>query len=146
MAETVNYHLYISSNEMSNFKDWREQVAGETGSNMVKIDAELAKKQDKISGAHGQVVGFDADGNPVAQAAPDTGVTAFNGRTGAVTPQSGDYTAADVGAKAAGWSAFHFGTTAPEDTTQLWIDTTANTGGLKYYNGTQWTAVPVIWG
>ena len=29
---------------------------------------------------------------------PDTGVTTFNGRTGAVTPQSGDYTAAQVGA------------------------------------------------
>lgn len=55
-------------------------------------------KQDKITGMQGQVVGFDEDGDPVAQPAPDTGVTTFNGRTGAVSPQNGDYTAEMVGA------------------------------------------------
>ena len=35
------------------------------------------------------------------------------------------------------------GTTAPTNTNKLWIDTTANTGGLKYYNGSAWVAVPV---
>ena len=34
---------------------------------------------------------------------------------------------------------------APSDTRLLWIDTTANTGGLKYYNGTSWVHVPVAW-
>ena len=34
----------------------------------------------------------------------------------------------------------------PEDEDILWIDTTANTGGLKYYNGSAWVAVPVMWG
>ena len=98
-------------------------------------------KQDKLTGTAGQVVGFNASGNAQAQEAPDplpsggtegqiltlgadgaewadapaTGVTSFKGRTGAVTPQEGDYTAAQVGAAkpgnvftvtltAAGWS------------------------------------------
>lgn len=64
----------------------------------------LAGKQDKLTGTQGQVVGFDSNGNAVPQAAPDTGVTTFNGRTGAVTPQSGDYTAAQVGARPATWT------------------------------------------
>lgn len=38
----------------------------------------------------------------------------------------------------------HIGTTAPEDTTMLWIDTT--TGRIpKYYNGTGWVAVNAVW-
>ncbi len=58
----------------------------------------LADKQDKLTGMPGQVVGFDADGNAVAQEAPDTGVVSFNGRHGTVSPQTGDYTAEQVGA------------------------------------------------
>lgn len=53
------------------------------------------------------------------------------------------YTASEVGAKPTAWAAFAAGTSAPSDKTQLWIDTTANTGGLKYWNGSAWTAVPV---
>lgn len=33
--------------------------------------------------------------------------------------------------------------TAPSNTNLLWIDTTANTGGLKYHNGSAWVHVPV---
>jgi len=62
----------------------------------------LNAKQDKLTGAKGQVVGFDENGNAVSQDAPDTGVITFNGRTGAVTPQPGDYTAEQVGAVPAG--------------------------------------------
>lgn len=50
-------------------------------------------KQDKLTGVQGQVVGFDDEGDAVAMPAPATGVTTFNGRTGAVTPQAGDYSA-----------------------------------------------------
>ena len=53
------------------------------------------------------------------------------------------HTAAQVGAKASTWPAFYAGTSAPSDKTQLWIDTTANTGGLKYWNGSAWAHVPV---
>ena len=59
------------------------------------------EKQDKLTGTQGQVVGFDKDGNAVPQAA---GVTSFNGRTGAVTPQTGDYTAEMVGARPSTWT------------------------------------------
>lgn len=40
---------------------------------------------------------------------------------------------------------FYAGTVAPADTSILWIDTTANTGGLKYYNGSTWVHVPVAY-
>lgn len=56
------------------------------------------EKQDKLTGVQGQIVGFDANGDAVPQAAPNVGVTSFNGRSGAVSPQSGDYTASEVGA------------------------------------------------
>ena len=51
----------------------------------------------------------------------------------------------DVGAKASGWVPFAAGTSAPADKTQLWIDTTDGTGGLKYWNGSAWVAVPVAY-
>ena len=54
-------------------------------------------------GTDGQILTKTDDGvaweNP-----PDTGVTTFNGRTGAVTPQAGDYTAEMVGARADTWT------------------------------------------
>lgn len=40
---------------------------------------------------------------------------------------------------------FAAGTSAPSNTALLWIDTTANTGGLKYYNGSAWVHVPVAY-
>ena len=76
--------------------------------NQILADAatktELATKQDKLTGTQGQVVGFDDNGNAVAQAAPDTGVTSFKGRKGTVTPQNGDYTADMVGARPNTWT------------------------------------------
>lgn len=38
---------------------------------------------------------------------------------------------------------FVAGTSPPADTLKLCIDTTANTGGLKYFNGSAWVPVPV---
>ena len=60
------------------------------------VDNALKGKQDTLTGTQGQVVGFDADGNPIAQDAPEGGVTSFNNRRGAVSPQKGDYTATDI--------------------------------------------------
>lgn len=71
------------------------------GGQMKKMPA--AVFQRALTGTRGQIVGFGADGKPAAQAAPDTGVTSFNGRSGAVKPQSGDYTAAQVGARPGTW-------------------------------------------
>ena len=54
-------------------------------------------------GETGQVLTKTADG--VAwEDAPEAGVTSFKGRTGAVTPQEGDYTADMVGARADTWT------------------------------------------
>lgn len=72
---------------------------GANSDNLPGLAAALAnEKQDKLTGQQGQVVGFDAEGNAVAQSPTSSGVTSFEGRTGAVTAQEGDYTAAMVGA------------------------------------------------
>ena len=89
-----------------------------------KVILGVSDKQDKLTGVAGQIVGFDENGNAVAQTLNiDTGVTSFNGQKGAITFKS-----------------FYVGTSAPSDTNVLWIDI-AN--GLKYYNGTSWVVVPV---
>lgn len=54
-------------------------------------------------GTDGQILIKTADGVAWSDA-PETGVTTFNGRTGAVTPQSGDYTAEMVGARPSTWT------------------------------------------
>ena len=78
---------------------------GANSDDLPSLAAALAnEKQDKLTGTQGQVVGFDEAGNAVPQAAPNTGVTSFNGRTGAVTPQTGDYTADEVGARPDTWT------------------------------------------
>lgn len=40
---------------------------------------------------------------------------------------------------------FSYGASAPSNTSLLWIDTNATTGGLKYYNGSAWVHVPVAY-
>lgn len=95
------------SNNVQNTIDVIEQTgvsipAGANSDNLPSLAQALAnEKQDKLTGTQGQVVGFDEDGNAVPQAA---GVTSFNGRTGAVTPQTGDYTADMVGARPNTWT------------------------------------------
>lgn len=54
-------------------------------------------------GTTGQILTKTTDGAEWADA-PDTGVTSFKGRTGAVTPQEGDYTADMVGARPSTWT------------------------------------------
>lgn len=49
MANTPNYNLYVTSGNTDTFADWRAQIAGETNSNMTKIDTALAGKQASIS-------------------------------------------------------------------------------------------------
>lgn len=89
-AESISYDNSTSSLDATN-----AQAA---------IDELAVEKQDKISGNEGQVVGFDSTGNMIAQDAPETGVTSFNGRSGAVNPQQGDYTADMVGARPNDWT------------------------------------------
>lgn len=50
--------------------------SGANSNNLPSLAAALANtKQDKLTGHQGQVVGFDAEGNAVAQAAPSGGIT-----------------------------------------------------------------------
>ena len=56
-------------------------------------DTALAGKQDKVTGSQDKIAGFNAEGNLTPVDPPDTGVTSFNGRSGAVTPSENDYSA-----------------------------------------------------
>lgn len=55
-------------------------------------------------GTQGQILTVGSGGSPEWADAPAAGVTTFNNRTGAVTPQSGDYTADMVGARPSTWT------------------------------------------
>lgn len=55
-------------------------------------------------GTQGQILTVGSGGAPEWADAPAAGVTTFNNRTGAVTPQSGDYTAEMVGARPSTWT------------------------------------------
>lgn len=80
---------------------------GETGQVLTKT-ADGAAWDDVPSdlpsgGTDGQILTKTTDG--VAwEDAPESGVTSFKGRTGAVTPQDGDYTAGMVGARPDTWT------------------------------------------
>ena len=50
MAETTNYNLFLTDNDIMYFNEWREKINGKDASNMVKIDAALGEKVDKIDG------------------------------------------------------------------------------------------------
>lgn len=94
-------------------------------------------------GASGQILRWSADGTAAWGA--------DNNTTYSVATQSanGLMSAADkkkLDGIATGASApFIAQTSAPSNTKTLWIDTTANTGGLKYYNGSAWVSVPVAY-
>ena len=82
-------------------------TGGETGQVLTKTAGGTAwddvPSDLPSGGTDGQVLTKTADG--VAwEDAPDTGVTSFNSRTGAVTPQEGDYTADMVGARPDTWT------------------------------------------
>ena len=82
-------------------------TGGETGQVLTKTST--GAQWDDIpsdlpaGGTDGQILTKTADG--VAwEDAPEGGVTSFNSRTGAVTPQEGDYTAGMVGARPDTWT------------------------------------------
>ena len=82
-------------------------AGGETGQVLTKTASGTAwddvPSDLPSGGTDGQVLTKTTDG--VAwEDAPDTGVTSFNSRTGAVTPQEGDYTADMVGARPSTWT------------------------------------------
>jgi len=82
-------------------------TGGETGQVLTKTASGTAwddvPSDLPSGGTDGQILTKTADG--VAwEDAPEAGVTSFKGRTGAVTPQDGDYTAGMVGARPSTWT------------------------------------------
>ena len=82
-------------------------TGGETGQVLTKTSSGTAwddvPSDLPSGGTDGQILTKTADG--VAwEDAPESGVTSFKGRTGAVTPQDGDYTADMVGARPDTWT------------------------------------------
>ena len=87
-------------------------VATETKAGIVKPGTGVTVEDDgtlnvssqlPAGGTDGQILTKTADG--VAwEDAPEGGVTSFNGRTGAITPKTGDYTAEMVGARPSTWT------------------------------------------
>lgn len=67
---TENYGLYLEDDGAATFKEWREKMNGPVGSNMVKIDAALGEKQDKLTDGDGTTV----EGNAVNIDTPVRGV------------------------------------------------------------------------
>lgn len=44
MSETTNYHLKLTDDDQTKFKEWRESINGNSNSNMEKIDTALGEK------------------------------------------------------------------------------------------------------
>lgn len=89
---------------MAYISKWKGTEIDDSIQKVVDNSETWDSKQEKLKGKQGQVVGFDALGNAVAQDLGDgDAVTSFNGRKGDVLPQTGDYTASMVGAKPAEW-------------------------------------------
>lgn len=76
----------------------------------------------------------------IAKKAVDTAAIADGAVTSAKVAK-GCITREKLAADALG--GYHVGTSAPDNTNLLWIDTTATTGGLKYYDSSEWKHVPV---
>ena len=116
-------------------------TGGETGQVLTKT-ADGAAWDDVPSdlpsgGTDGQILTKTTDG--VAwEDAPEGGVTSFNGRTGAVTPQEGDYTADMVGARPDTW------TPSAADVGAIPNPSGGTTGQIleKTATGTQWADKP----
>ena len=88
-------NLQMGSNKVTGMADGTEDTDGATvGQVNAKLDA-------PSGGTTGQVLTKTESGTEWKD--PTGGVTSFNSRTGAITPQAGDYTAEMVGARANTW-------------------------------------------
>lgn len=104
----------------------------------------LDEKQDKLTGTNGQIVGIGQDG--IAQAMDHTAQKiSYDNTTSALSANNIQEALDQIYQTIQQLKFIHVGSSAPVDTSILWIDTTASTGGLKYHNGTAWTHVPVAY-
>lgn len=135
--------------------------AGVLSAVAVALTGELAAAYDRVvrllTGvtAVTQTLGSDHTTLPTSKAVSDAMVQAGNLPAGGLTDQAlvkasnGNYDVkwADVKYAEDGHThpIFSAGTAAPAETHLLWVDTTPNTGGLKYHNGAGWVHVPVAY-
>ena len=77
MSETKNYHLALTDNDQTKFKEWRESINGNSNSNMEKIDTALGEKAN-LSVAINAVLLMSAwsDDSPYVQTISVEGLTA----------------------------------------------------------------------
>lgn len=121
MPNTEHYNLFITDDGQETFQNFRRELAGPDNSNMTKIDNALFEKIDKSKiGQPSGVPSLGEDGLVPPDQLPSH-VTSFNGRNGAVMPQTGDYTAEMVGAlsleKA---SKYNYKTWLPQNGSKWW--------------------------
>ena len=78
MSETRNYGLYVTDDANTKFKDWRDKMASESDSNMVKIDAALSEKAEHSRAVNIVLtaVGWSGDAVPFEQQVAVDGLTA----------------------------------------------------------------------
>ena len=78
MSETANYQLYLTDDDSTLFKEWREKINGTDNSNMVKIDTALAGKAQRsaIINATLTAGGWAGDAAPFQQVIAIDGLTA----------------------------------------------------------------------
>jgi len=125
---------------------------GASGRTMEEINEKIRQAKEAADTAARDLKTHKEANNPHGITAEKLGAVPVTRKINS-KPLSGDITltAQDVGAAPANHGhsfeslsgrVFHAGTSAPANTGLLWIDTTANTGGLKYHNGSAWVLVP----
>lgn len=78
MSETANYQLYLTDDDSTLFKEWREKINGTDNSNMVKIDTALAGKAQRSAIVNATLTagGWTGDTAPFQQVIAIDGLTA----------------------------------------------------------------------
>lgn len=90
MGETTNYQLYVTDDDTTKFKDWREKLNGTTDSNMVKIDAALADKAERSTSVMAVLLadGWTGETAPFLQTIAIDGLTAQHNGSASIAPNA----------------------------------------------------------
>lgn len=91
MTTTSNYGFFITSDAEARFYEWREAVAGENESNMIKIDRVLGEKADSAIAVSGvlRADGWVGDAAPFEQTLTVEGLEAEQNGSVSLAPDAG---------------------------------------------------------